>query len=105
MQAGLCEIPEVVVRLIKEVETIQSFYPTHFYVHIGVLWVRLRVRTAVTDKLIGTDNIAVGHHSPVIAVAIDVRNHVGRELKNLIADRFSSIEREQRMRVQRGHQN
>ena len=82
MHVGGLKVPEVVVGFVEEIEAIETFDPSDFDVDIESGGVGFGVVASVVVKLIGADDVAVGYDRPVVCVAIDYRNFVGRKLKD-----------------------
>ena len=89
VQVGAREVPVVLVRLIEEVQPVQSLHPAHLHLDVQLLGIarrhRARRRLGV-HQLVHADGVAVRHHRPVVVVAVDARNHVRRELEDLEGD-------------------
>jgi hypothetical protein len=96
VQIGPPEIPIVVVRLVEDVEPVQPFHPAELHLDIEVLRIGGGVPAAVVDQLVGPDGIVVGHDGPIVGVAVDPRNLVGGELKDLEGD-IRPVERSRRV--------
>ena len=85
IEAG--EIPVVVVGFVEEVETVLTFDPPDLDLDVHVLQVVVHaVALLGVHELVHTDGVAVGHDGPIAGVAVDARDLVGRELKNLEGD-------------------
>ena len=84
VQAGLCEIPVVVVGFVQKVELVEPLDPADLDRHIQVLRVVLvadsRDRLA---ELFGANRVGVGDDRPVTGVTVNSGDLVGRKLEDL----------------------
>src|SRR5262249_20578823 len=104
VEISFVEIPEIVVRLVKKIESVESLDPAHTNAHVFI--VPIDLRSAASDcvlQLIHADNVFLGNHLPVIRFAIDAGNRIGRKLKDLEfnAQSFDSIGLRCRQRQQK----
>ena len=83
VQAGLAEVPVVVVGLVEEVEVVEPLDPAHLDLHVEVFRV---VLVADTDdrlaELFRSDRVGVGDDRPVRGVPVDAGDLVGGELED-----------------------
>src|SRR5580765_1413177 len=83
MEIGLIEVPEVVVRLVKKVETVQPLDPPYAHIHVFVIPIDLGSATSNRVRhLVHTNGVFLWDHFPIIRLAIDARNGVGWKLED-----------------------
>ncbi len=87
MAAVLVEVPVIIVRLVKEVQTIEAFDPTDFYLDVEIFLVVVEA-TALSGflELVHADRVGFRNDGPIGRIAVDARNLVGGELENLVFD-------------------
>ena len=84
VQVGAGEIPVVIVGLVEKIQPVQAFHPPDLHADIEALLVHpVGVLAGIVDQLIAADRVFLGHHGPVIGVAVDAGDHVGGNWKIL----------------------
>ena len=102
VQVGAREVPVVVVGLVEEVEAVETLDPADFDLDVHVLGVVVHaVAVLGVHELVHADGVAVGDHGPVVGVAVDARDLVGRELEDLEGD-AGTLQAELRRQQQQG---
>ena len=82
VQVVVRKVPIVFVGFIKEVEPVQALDPSHAHADIQMLGIDLVAALGV-DKLVGADDVVLGHDIPIVGVAVDPGDLVGGKLENL----------------------
>jgi hypothetical protein len=82
VKVGLREVPEVIVGLIKKIELVHALDPADTHLHVEVAAIVIRPAPADgVGKLVDANDVILGHDVPVIRLAVDAGDFVGRELE------------------------
>jgi hypothetical protein len=71
VEAGVREVPVVVVGLIEEVEAVESLHPPDLDVYIQVFGIWLRMLVLIVMHLLEADGVALRDHCPIGRIAVD----------------------------------
>ena len=83
VQVGLREVPEIVVGLVEKIELVHAFDPADTHLHVEVAAIVIRPAPADgVGELVDADDVILGHDVPVIRLAVDARDRIGK-LKDL----------------------
>ena len=101
VQAGSGEVPVVVESFVEEIQPVEPFHPADPDLHVEVLRVVIHpVALLGVHELVHADGVALGHHRPIVRLAVDARNLIRRELKDL-ERHVLALERERRRHEQK----
>ena len=75
VETGSGEIPVVVEALVEEVEAVEALHPADPDLHVQIAGVVIHAVTLLgIHELVHPDGIAVGHHRPVVDLAVHSGN-------------------------------
>ena len=104
VKTGGGEIPVVVEPFVQEIQTVETLHPTHPDLYVEIFRVVIQPMALFgIHELVHADGVTLGHHRPVVDLAVHARNLIGRELKDLERD-VLALERERRRNEKNGDQ-